>query len=101
MKTNVRHLLGLVAMLVACKGGGAGQSATQGSSVKDLMQARQLTEADVEAALKTYTPGGKLDEYMIFASGGHAGQVLGIGVPSMRMLKVIAVFAPEPWQASV
>ncbi len=35
---------------------------------------------------------------MIFASGGHGGQVLVMGVPSMRLLKVIGVFTPEPWQ---
>lgn len=68
------------------------------ADLKTLMAARNLTEGDVEAALKTYTPTGKKDEYMIFASGGQSGQVLAIGVPSMRLLKVIGVFTPEPWQ---
>ena len=67
-------------------------------SVAELMSARSLSEADVRAALATYTPTGGRDEYLIFASGGHSGQVLVIGVPSMRILKVIAVFTPEPWQ---
>ncbi len=67
-------------------------------SVADLMQARSLSEADVSAALKTYTPTGGRDPYLLFSSGGHSGQVLVIGVPSMRLLKVIAVFTPEPWQ---
>ncbi|HEX7476988.1 MAG TPA: hypothetical protein VF331_04225, partial [Polyangiales bacterium] len=67
-------------------------------SIKDLMAARNLSEADVEAALKTYQPTGHKDEYLIFASGGQAGQVLVMGVPSMRLLKVIGVFSPEPWQ---
>jgi nitrous-oxide reductase len=67
-------------------------------SLKDLMTARGLSEADVEAALKTYVPTGKQDEYLIFASGGQSGQVLVMGVPSMRLLKVIGVFTPEPWQ---
>jgi nitrous-oxide reductase len=62
------------------------------------MKARGLTEADVQAALKTYTPTGKFDEFLMFASGGHSGHVLVIGVPSMRILKYIAVFTPEPWQ---
>jgi nitrous-oxide reductase len=53
---------------------------------------------DVLAAVKTYQPTGTFDEYVLFASGGHSGQVLAIGVPSMRLLKVIAVFTPEPWQ---
>jgi nitrous-oxide reductase len=88
----------------ACPGGGGG-GAPQGSgalgasaSIKDLMAQRQLSEADVEAALKTYVPTGKKDDYVIFASGGQSGQVLVIGVPSMRLLKVIGVFTPEPWQ---
>jgi nitrous-oxide reductase len=68
------------------------------SSVQDLMKARGLSEADVEAALKTYVPTGKMDDYYIFASGGQSGNVDVIGVPSMRMLKVIGVFTPESWQ---
>jgi len=68
------------------------------SSIADLMKARNLSEADVEAALKTYVPTGKMDEYYIFASGGQSGNVDVIGVPSMRMLKVIGVFTPESWQ---
>src|SRR5262245_43900348 len=43
------------------------------ASLKELMQARGLTEADVTAALKTYVPTGKFDEYLIFASGGQSG----------------------------
>ena len=34
----------------------------------------------------------------MFASGGHSGQVYVIGMPSMRIIKKIAVFTPEPWQ---
>ncbi len=68
------------------------------ASLADLMKARNLNEADVEAALKTYVPTGKMDEYYIFASGGQSGNVDVIGVPSMRMLKVIGVFTPESWQ---
>ncbi|GIX48537.1 MAG: hypothetical protein KatS3mg131_2748 [Candidatus Tectimicrobiota bacterium] len=63
-----------------------------------MAQARGLTPDDVVAALKTYVPTGKYDDYVMFASGGHAGQVLVIGLPSMRLLKVIGVFTPEPWQ---
>ncbi len=68
------------------------------ASIKDLMAARGLSEGDVESALKTYMPTGKKDDYLIFASGGQSGQVLVLGVPSMRLLKVIGVFTPEPWQ---
>jgi len=57
-----------------------------------------LTDEQVNAALKTYLPSGEHDPYILFASGGHSGQVFAIGVPSMRILKEIAVFTPEPWQ---
>jgi nitrous-oxide reductase len=67
-------------------------------SIGDLMKARGLSDADVEAALKTYVPPGKKDEYVIFASGGQSGNINVIGVPSMRLLRVIGVFSPESWQ---
>jgi nitrous-oxide reductase len=78
----------------------AEQAGTLGAStsIKALMKDRGLTEADVEGALKTFVPPGKRDEYLIFASGGQSGQILVIGVPSMRLLKVIGMFTPEPWQ---
>ncbi|NOZ28164.1 MAG: Sec-dependent nitrous-oxide reductase [Chloroflexi bacterium] len=63
-----------------------------------IAQERGLTPDDVVAALKTYLPTGKQDDYVMFSSGGHSGQVLVIGLPSMRLLKVIGVFTPEPWQ---
>jgi nitrous-oxide reductase len=68
------------------------------SGLTALMTERGLTDADILAAAKTYMPTGKHDDYLIFASGGHGGNVVVIGVPSMRILKYIAVFGPEPWQ---
>ena len=38
-----------------------------------------------------------MDDYYMFASGGHSGQMLVIGVPSMRLLKTIPVFTPDPY----
>jgi nitrous-oxide reductase len=67
-------------------------------SLEEVMKARGLTQADMLAAAKTYTPTGKIDEYVVFSSGGQSGQVIVYGVPSMRILKYIAVFTPEPWQ---
>jgi len=69
-----------------------------GSSAREIAEARGLSPDDITAALKTYMPTGKYDEYLMLASGGHSGQVFVIGVPSMRLLKVIAAFTPEPWQ---
>ncbi len=63
-----------------------------------LASERGLTPDDIYAALKTYMPTGQLDPYIMFSSGGQSGQVLVIGVPSMRILKVIGVFTPESWQ---
>ncbi len=89
----------IVAVAFACaKPKGPQGQLGASASVKELMDKRKLTEADVEGALRTYTPGGRADDYMILASGGQSGQVLAIGAPSMRLLKVIGVFTPEPWQ---
>jgi nitrous-oxide reductase len=67
-------------------------------ALQTIIAQRNLTPEQAEAALKTYVPGGGRDEFIMFASGGHSGQVLVIGIPSMRILKVIGVFTPEPWQ---
>ena len=88
-------------VLAACSSGGPTSTATKGTTsdgLAALMKARNLSEADVQSALMTYTPTGRHDEYYLLASGGHSGQVVVIGVPSMRILKYIAVFTPEPWQ---
>lgn len=74
------------------------QDRTLPETAEQIAEARGLTAKDVEAALKTYVPNGKYDDYLMFASGGQSGQVFVIGVPSMRLLKEIAVFTPEPWQ---
>jgi nitrous-oxide reductase len=86
--------------LAACSGGKAPTPRGGGTSgtITDLMKARNLSEADVTAALMTFTPSGRHDEYIAFASGGQSGQAIAIGLPSMRILKYIAVFTPEPWQ---
>ncbi len=61
-------------------------------------QPNGLTPDDINAALKTFMPSGQWDEYLMFASGGHSGNMMVIGIPSMRILKHIAVFTPEAWQ---
>ena len=76
----------------------SGGEATSAQSPDEIAKARNLSPADVSAALKTYMPSGRHDEYVQFASSGHGGQVLAIGLPSMRLLKMIATFSPEPWQ---
>jgi len=68
------------------------------AALQKVMQERGLTEKDVLAAAKTYMPTGQHDEYIVFSSGGQSGQIIVYGIPSMRILKYIAVFTPEPWQ---
>jgi len=73
-------------------------NAQSSDSLQKIMKERGLSERDVLAAAKTYTPSGMKDEYYVFSSGGQSGQVIVYGVPSMRILKYIGVFTPEPWQ---
>jgi len=68
------------------------------SELEKVMKDRGLTQQDLLAAAKTYTPSGGRDKYIVFSSGGQSGQIMVYGVPSMRILKYIGVFTPEPWQ---
>ncbi|MFO0891226.1 MAG: Sec-dependent nitrous-oxide reductase [Isosphaeraceae bacterium] len=107
VKAAALSWVAVVAALVAaggCGGGIEGNAKAPASvaglptEANRLIQERGLSPDDVTAALSTFTPTGKLDDYVMFASGGHSGQVLAIGLPSMRVLRTIAVFTPEPWQ---
>lgn len=49
-----------------------------------------------KAAKRTYVAPGDKDEYYLFYSGGHSGQVFVAGIPSMRHMVTIPVFAPSP-----
>lgn len=100
-----REFMGVVGGLAA--GAAAGYSVSRfvapaptglPPGVQDIIQRRGLAPEHVEAALKTYVPGGAEDEFYMISSGGHSGQVMIVGIPSMRILKFIAVFTPEPWQ---
>lgn len=66
-------------------------------TIEEIAKARGLTPDDILAAVKTYTPTGKKDPFLMFASGGHGGGVLVIGIPSMRIIKTIPVFTPDSW----
>jgi len=68
------------------------------ADASEIAAARGLQPAEVASAVRSFVPPGKADEYIMFSSGGHGGQVLVIGLPSMRLLKVIGTFATEPWQ---
>src|ERR1043166_4117961 len=54
------------------------------------------SEADRTAnALASYVAPGEKDEYYLFYSGGHSGQVFVAGIPSMRHITTIPVFSPR------
>lgn len=88
----------LLAAITAIAVPAAIASAQSMSDVQKVAQERGLSTADLVAAAKTYVPSGQKDEYIMFASSGHAGQVFAVGLPSMRLLRSIAVFTPESWQ---
>lgn len=68
------------------------------ADVSKVIQERGLKPDDILGAVSTFMPSGQYDDYMMFASGGHGGQIFVIGLPSMRLLRTIAVFEAESWQ---
>ena len=62
------------------------RGARRGAAVSDL----------AAAAMKVYVAPGDLDEYYMFASGGHSGQMYVYGLPSGRHISTIPVFTPYP-----
>ncbi len=101
-RTILRHSLSMLGIavlgIVLCLGDSTPIQAQLPADAMRIVQERSLTPDDIKAALATYTPTGRHDEYVMFSSGGHSGQVIAVGLPSMRILKVIAVFTPDPWQ---
>jgi nitrous-oxide reductase len=47
-------------------------------------------------AVATYVAPGEKDEYYLFYSGGHSGQIYVAGIPSMRHIMTIPVFTQYP-----
>jgi nitrous oxide reductase len=76
----------VAAMLIGCGGEKKGRGGGGTEARSDVQQ----------AALATYVAPGDLDEYYIFKSGGHSGQIYVYGVPSMRHISTIPVFTPYP-----
>jgi nitrous-oxide reductase len=87
-----------VPLLLAAGMGLAAATAWSAETLQDVMKRRSLSQQDLLAAAKTYVPTGKRDDFVVFSSGGQSGQVIVYGIPSMRILKYLAVFTPEPWQ---
>jgi nitrous-oxide reductase len=98
---------GALALLALCLASCGPGSAPSGNDVGAAMTAaplertaleRGLAPDEAEAALRTFTPPGKSDEFTMVTSGGHSGSIYLIGIPSMRLLKEIPVYGPNSWQ---
>jgi nitrous-oxide reductase len=87
-----------VSLLIAAGVGLSATAAWSAETLQDVLKRRNLSQQDLLAAAKTYVPTGKRDEFVTFSSGGQSGQIIVYGIPSMRILKYIGVFTPEPWQ---
>ena len=98
---GVGLLLAFALVLQACtsSSGDSGESSTSDINTRrETAGLQPLSDDQLLAAGMTYLPSGEHDPYIMLASGGQSGQMFAIGVPSMRILKEIAVFTPEPWQ---
>ncbi|HEX7660969.1 MAG TPA: Sec-dependent nitrous-oxide reductase [Pseudonocardiaceae bacterium] len=92
--------MGGAALLAGCTSNESGSTSLSNmpQDALGVAKARGLSSDDVLAAMKTYMPTGKLDTHYMVASGGHSGQIWVIGIPSMRILKVIPVFTHSSYQ---
>jgi nitrous-oxide reductase len=79
--------IALGALITSVLMGACGQPKERGRAARSDVQ---------EAAIKTYVAPGDLDEFYIFYSGGHSGNVYVGGIPSMRHIATIPVFTPYP-----
>jgi len=91
---------GVLGKVVADEAESDSGGAAVSGDVGKVAEARGLTPGDTLRAVKTFVPPGQpqMDEFFLISSGGHSGQLLVFGVPSMRLLKNIGVFTPESWQ---
>ncbi len=60
------------------------------------LQTAMPAGAEAASAIASYVAPGAMDEYYLFYSGGHSGNVYVAGVPSMRHISTIPVFAQYP-----
>ncbi|TFD36329.1 Sec-dependent nitrous-oxide reductase [Cryobacterium sp. TMT1-62] len=80
---------------VGITGTNVGNNLGAGGELAAVASSRGLTGAEARAALTSVVPPGKYDPFFMFASGGHSGQISIIGIPSMRLLKIIPVFSRD------
>ena len=90
MAVTVSIAVAIVLLVFACA-----KADQEGRESRDG-QRGAVTGGVASAALATYVPPGDLDEMYLFYSGGHSGQIYVAGIPSMRHISTIPVFAPYP-----
>ncbi len=83
MKSVLKRLSFIAIGTLACV-----SLASAESELEKVMKKRGLTQQDLLAAAKTYTPSGGRDKYIVFSSGGQSGHIMVYGVPSMRILNI-------------
>jgi len=86
LKLNRRQMLGTSAAVAVAGGAGVG--------IGGLGLVGTPARAQ-EAAGSPHVAPGELDEYYVFTSGGHSGEIRITGLPSMRELMRIPVFNRE------
>ncbi len=67
-----------------------------GCSRKPEVEKGTEKSSTIGAAVASYIAPGDMDEYYLFYSGGHSGNVFVAGIPSMRHIATIPVFSPYP-----
>src|SRR6188768_3928323 len=82
MKAKSTIALAIIITAIALVGCGKSSSTSKGDRTAN--------------ALASYVAPGEKDEYYLFYSGGHSGQVFVAGIPSLRHISTIPVFAPYP-----
>jgi nitrous-oxide reductase len=87
----------VVGLVLGVVGARLGAGTATGGTLATAASTRGLSGEQATAALASTVAPGEHDDYLMFSSGGHSGQVHVIGVPSMRLLKTIPVFAPDAW----
>jgi nitrous-oxide reductase len=87
----------VVGLALGVFGSRLGSGTATGGALAAAATDRGLTGEQAEAALATFVAPGEHDDYLMFASGGHSGQIHVIGMPSMQLLKTIPVFTPDAW----
>ncbi|HEX9781329.1 MAG TPA: Sec-dependent nitrous-oxide reductase [Opitutaceae bacterium] len=90
MKNKTRRIVQNAALAMA------GAALLAGCNPPGSSTSTSSAPAGKGAAAVTWGAPGRLDEFYLFYSGGHSGQVFVAGLPSMRHIATIPVFSKYP-----